>query len=149
VSIQSGDDDIGWLMQLSVVEKTDELKKDPKNEQLERKELEKAPKFNARPLNKKVPPKPELKQCTRPEPDPIPVPEKVRIPLTEVQEFDLHVEHRAVDRADFDKMIKEKELMSSRGVTKPKLPRLNVTERTERRKMVVAAATSSAASNMR
>ncbi|KAK9075598.1 hypothetical protein SSX86_003924 [Deinandra increscens subsp. villosa] len=67
--------------QLSVVEKTDELKKDLKNEQLEREELEKAPKFKARPLNKKifeskgeavlyvqVPPKPELKQCTRPEP---------------------------------------------------------------------------------
>ncbi|KAK9075100.1 hypothetical protein SSX86_003419 [Deinandra increscens subsp. villosa] len=181
-----------------------------------------------------VPPKPEPKQCTRPEPfqlesvarheeevqkereerrrleeeearmrmfkaqpvlkeDPIPVPEKVRRPLTEVQEFDLHVDHRAVDRADFDKKIKEKEVMykryrdeaesakmmeeekalkqlrrtlvpharpvpnfnkpflprkSSRGVTKPKSPRLKVTER-RKFKMVVAAATSSAASNMR
>ncbi|KAK9053469.1 hypothetical protein SSX86_030103 [Deinandra increscens subsp. villosa] len=38
---------------------------------------------------------------------------------------------------------------SSRGVTKPKLSRLNVTKRTERRKMVVAATTSSVASNMR
>ncbi|KAI3744942.1 hypothetical protein L1987_58040 [Smallanthus sonchifolius] len=179
-----------------------------------------------------VPPKPEPKQCTKPEPfqlesvarheeevqremeerrrleeeetrmrlfkaqpilkeDPIPVPEKVRIPLTEVQEFDLHVEHRAVDRAEFDKKVKEKEMMykryrdeaesakmmeeektlkqlrrtlvpharpvpnfskpflprkSSKGVTKPKSPRLKITER---RKMVVAAATSSAASNMR
>lgn len=182
-----------------------------------------------------VPPKPEPKQCTKPEPfqleslarheeevqremeerrrleeeeakmrmfkaqpilkeDPIPVPEKVRRPLTEVQEFDLHVEHRAVDRAEFDKKVKEKEMMykryrdeaesakmmeeekalkqlrrtlvpqarpvpnfnkpflprkSSRGVTKPKSPRLKINERTERRKMIVAAATSSAASNMR
>lgn len=46
--------------------------------------------------------------------DPIPVPEKVRRPLTEVQEFDLHVEHRAVDRAEFDKKIKEKEMMYKR-----------------------------------
>nr|VDC64545.1 unnamed protein product [Brassica rapa] len=97
-----------------------------------------------------VPPKPEPKQCTKPEPfqleslvrhedemrremeermrmereeaqkrlfkaqpvikeDPIPVPEKVRKPLTEIQAFDLHVEHRAVERADFDQKIKEKE----------------------------------------
>ncbi|CAH8251063.1 unnamed protein product [Arabidopsis lyrata] len=97
-----------------------------------------------------VPPKPEPKQCTQPEPfqleslvrheeemrreleerrrvereeaqkrlfkaqpvikeDPIPVPEKVRMPLTEIQEFNLHVEHRAVERADFDHKIKEKE----------------------------------------
>ncbi|KAF5756076.1 putative TPX2 central domain-containing protein [Helianthus annuus] len=182
-----------------------------------------------------VPPKPEPKQCTKPAPfqlesvarheeemqremeerrrleeeearmrmfkaqpvlkeDPIPVPEKVRIPLTEVQEFDLHVEHRAADRAEFDKKVKEKEMMykryrdeaesakmmeeekalkqlrrtlvpharpvpnfskpflprkSSKGVTKPKSPRLKIIERTERRKMVVTAATSSAASNMR
>ncbi|CAN8311148.1 unnamed protein product [Cochlearia groenlandica] len=41
--------------------------------------------------------------------DPIPVPEKVRKPLTEIQEFNLHVEHRAVERADFDHKIKEKE----------------------------------------
>ncbi|XP_024991270.1 protein TPX2 [Cynara cardunculus var. scolymus] len=126
--------------------------------------------------------------------DPIPVPEKVRKPLTEVQEFDLHVVHRAVDRAEFDKKVKEKEMMykryrdeaesakmmeeekalkqlrrtlvpharpvpnfnkpflprkSSKGVTKPKSPKLKIIERTERRKMVVAAATSSAASNMR
>ncbi|KAJ0245167.1 Protein TPX2 [Hirschfeldia incana] len=41
--------------------------------------------------------------------DPIPVPEKVRKPLTEIQEFNLHVETRAVERADFDQKIKEKE----------------------------------------
>nr|KYP58808.1 hypothetical protein KK1_014230 [Cajanus cajan] len=102
-----------------------------------------------------IPPKPEPKQCTRPEPfqleslvrheeemqkeqeerrrmeqeeaqmrefkaqpilkeDPIPVPEKVRKPLTQVQEFSLHVNHRAVDRAQFDERIKEKEMMYKR-----------------------------------
>ncbi|XP_057954417.1 protein TPX2 isoform X2 [Malania oleifera] len=102
-----------------------------------------------------VPPKPEPKQCTKPEPfqleslvrheeemqremeerqrmerekaqmrmfraqpilkeDPIPVPDLVRKPLTQVQEFNLHVDHRAVDRAEFDKKIKEKELMYKR-----------------------------------
>ncbi|GMN53839.1 hypothetical protein TIFTF001_022969 [Ficus carica] len=102
-----------------------------------------------------VPPKPEPKQCTRPEPfqleslmrheeemqremeerkrkeieeaqirvfkaqpvlkeDPIPVPEKVRKPLTQVQEFALHVDHRAVDRAAFDQKIKEKEMIYKR-----------------------------------
>ncbi|ESQ44573.1 hypothetical protein EUTSA_v10003404mg [Eutrema salsugineum] len=101
------------------------------------------------------PPKPEPKQCTKPEPfhleslarheeemrkemeermrmereeaqrrifraqpviieDPIPVPEKVRKPLTEIQEFNLHVDHRAVERADFDHKIKEKEMMYKR-----------------------------------
>ncbi|AEE27612.1 targeting protein for XKLP2 [Arabidopsis thaliana] len=96
--------------------------------------------------NSQVPPKPEPKQCTQPEPfqleslvrheeemrrereerrrmeteeaqkrlfkaqpvikeDPIPVPEKVRMPLTEIQEFNLHVEHRAVERADFDHKV--------------------------------------------
>ncbi|XP_049413557.1 protein TPX2 [Solanum stenotomum] len=102
-----------------------------------------------------VPPKPEPKHCTKPEPfqleslvrheremqreleerrrlekeeammrtfiaqpilieDPIPVPEKVRKPLTQVQEFNLHVDHRAPDRAEFDKKIKEKEMMYQR-----------------------------------
>lgn len=37
--------------------------------------------------------------------DPIPVPEKIRKPLTDVQEFNLHVDHRAVDRAEFDKKV--------------------------------------------
>jgi hypothetical protein len=37
--------------------------------------------------------------------DPIPVPEKVRKPLTEVKEFDLHLNHRAVDRAQFDERV--------------------------------------------
>ncbi|CAH2046502.1 unnamed protein product [Thlaspi arvense] len=46
--------------------------------------------------------------------DPIPVPEKVRKPLTEIQEFNLHVDHRAVERADFDHKIKEKEMMYKR-----------------------------------
>ncbi|KEH30703.1 targeting protein for Xklp2 protein [Medicago truncatula] len=102
-----------------------------------------------------IPPKPEPKQCTKPEPfqleslvrheeemqreqeerlrmerqeaqmrkfkaqpvlkeDPIPVPEKVRKPLTQVQEFDLHLNHRAVDRAQFDQKIKEKEVVYKR-----------------------------------
>ncbi|GLU06390.1 hypothetical protein SLE2022_234300 [Rubroshorea leprosula] len=102
-----------------------------------------------------IPPKPEPKPCTRPEPfqleslvrheeemqremeerwrkekeeaqmrlfkaqlilkkDPIPVPEKVRKPLTQVQEVKLHVDHRAVDRAEFDQRIKEKEMMYKR-----------------------------------
>ncbi|EPS69150.1 hypothetical protein M569_05617, partial [Genlisea aurea] len=46
--------------------------------------------------------------------DPIPVPAKTRKPLTEVQEFDLHVDNRAVDRAEFDKKIKEKERIYKR-----------------------------------
>ncbi|GLT86859.1 hypothetical protein SLE2022_049730 [Rubroshorea leprosula] len=46
--------------------------------------------------------------------DPIPVPEKVRKPLTEVQEFNLQADHRAVDRAEFDQKIKEKEMMYKR-----------------------------------
>ncbi|KAL4313026.1 hypothetical protein GQ457_01G001610 [Hibiscus cannabinus] len=102
-----------------------------------------------------VPPKPEPKQCTKPEPfqleslvrheeemkremeerkkkekeeaqmrlfkaqpvlkeDPIPVPEKVRKPLTQVEEFDLHLNNRAVDRAEFDQKIKEKEMIYKR-----------------------------------
>lgn len=46
--------------------------------------------------------------------DPIHVPEKVRKPLTAIQEFNLHVNHRAVERADFDNKIKEKEMMYKR-----------------------------------
>ncbi|KAI4333942.1 hypothetical protein L6164_018690 [Bauhinia variegata] len=102
-----------------------------------------------------IPPKPEPKECTKPEPfqleslvrheeemqreveerrrtereeanmrifkaqpilkeDPIPVAEKVRKPLTQVQAFDLNVDHRAVDRAEFDQKIKEKEMMYKR-----------------------------------
>ncbi|PHT76675.1 Protein TPX2 [Capsicum annuum] len=102
-----------------------------------------------------IPPKPEPKHCTKPEPfqleslvrheremqkeleerlrlekeeammrtfkaqpvlieDPIPVPEKVRKPLTQVQEFNLKVDHRATDRAEFDKKMKEKEMMYQR-----------------------------------
>ncbi|RWR79781.1 protein TPX2 [Cinnamomum micranthum f. kanehirae] len=46
--------------------------------------------------------------------DPIPLPEKTRIPLTQVQEFQLQVDSRAVDREEFDKKIKEKETMYKR-----------------------------------
>ncbi|XP_016649120.1 PREDICTED: protein TPX2 [Prunus mume] len=102
-----------------------------------------------------IPPKPEPKQCTKPEPfqleslvrheeelqrdmeerqrlekeaaqirlfkaqpilkeDPIPVPEKVRKPLTQVQQFNLHVDHRAVGRAEFDQKVREKEMIYKR-----------------------------------
>ncbi|VFQ88015.1 unnamed protein product [Cuscuta campestris] len=188
-----------------------------------------------------IPPKPDPKQCTRPEPfqlvslvrheheiqremeerqrlekeeammrifkaqpvlkdcdcrDPIPVPEKTRKPLTQIQEFNLHVEHRAVDRAKFDEKIKEKEVIykryrdeadsarmmeeekalkqlrrtlvpharpipkfhqpfqpqkSSKQVTIPKSPKLEVLKRKEIRKfhLKTASATSSTASKMR
>ncbi|MFS7915385.1 hypothetical protein Hanom_Chr02g00164681 [Helianthus anomalus] len=46
--------------------------------------------------------------------DPIPLPKKVRMPLMEVREIDLHVEHQAADRGEFDKKVKEKELMYKR-----------------------------------
>ncbi|XP_039026728.1 protein TPX2-like [Hibiscus syriacus] len=46
--------------------------------------------------------------------DPIPVLEKSRKPLTQVQQFDLHVNHRAVERAEFDQKIKEKEMIYKR-----------------------------------
>lgn len=38
----------------------------------------------------------------------------MRKPLTEVQEFNLHVDHRALDRAEFDQKVKEKEMMYKR-----------------------------------
>ncbi|XP_015574010.1 protein TPX2 [Ricinus communis] len=46
--------------------------------------------------------------------DPVPLPEKVRKPLTQVQQINLHVDHRAVDRAEFDHKVKEKELLYKR-----------------------------------
>ncbi|CAN1351407.1 Protein TPX2 [Linum perenne] len=102
-----------------------------------------------------VPPKPDPKPCTRPEPfqleslvrheqemqkemeerlrkekeeaqmrvykaqpilkeDPIPLPEKVRRPLTEVQKIQLHVDNRASNRAEFDQKVKEKEMVYKR-----------------------------------
>ncbi|KAF2283248.1 hypothetical protein GH714_043600 [Hevea brasiliensis] len=102
-----------------------------------------------------IPPKPESKPCTKPEPfqleslvrheeemrremderqriekeeantrifraqpvikeDPMPLPEKVRKPLTQVQQFNLHTDHRAVDRAEFDQQVKEKEQLYKR-----------------------------------
>ncbi|PKA58115.1 Protein TPX2 [Apostasia shenzhenica] len=42
--------------------------------------------------------------------DSIPLPERERRPLTEVQEFVLHMDHRAVKRSEFHKKIEEKEL---------------------------------------
>ncbi|CAK7322742.1 unnamed protein product [Dovyalis caffra] len=46
--------------------------------------------------------------------DPIPVPEKVRKPLTQVQQFNLNADQRAVERAEFDQKVKEKEMMYKR-----------------------------------
>ncbi|XP_065873090.1 protein TPX2 isoform X2 [Euphorbia lathyris] len=46
--------------------------------------------------------------------DPIPLPEKVRKPLTQVQQFSLQVDNRAVDRAEFDQKVKEKEQLYKR-----------------------------------
>ncbi|KAM0832950.1 hypothetical protein ACQ4PT_064571 [Festuca glaucescens] len=46
--------------------------------------------------------------------DPIPLPEKERIPLTEVQQFELHVDERAIHRSEFDTMVKEKEISYKR-----------------------------------
>lgn len=46
--------------------------------------------------------------------DPIPLPEKERIPLTEVQQFELHVDERAIQRSEFDTMVKEKEISYKR-----------------------------------
>ncbi|XP_019701679.1 protein TPX2 [Elaeis guineensis] len=46
--------------------------------------------------------------------DPVPLPERERKPLTEVQDFVLHADHRAVQRSEFDKMIKEKEIVYKR-----------------------------------
>ncbi|KAI6697328.1 hypothetical protein NL676_017447 [Syzygium grande] len=71
-----------------------------------------------------IPPKPEPKHYTKPEPFQLETDfkrqgsnstsEKVRKPLTQVQEFNLHIDHRAVDRAEFDQKIKEKEAMYKR-----------------------------------
>ncbi|XP_020092741.1 protein TPX2 isoform X2 [Ananas comosus] len=46
--------------------------------------------------------------------DPLPVPEKERKPLTEVQEIVLHVDQRSMQRSEFDKKIKEKEIVYKR-----------------------------------
>uniref|UniRef100_A0A3B6AWT7 TPX2 central domain-containing protein n=1 Tax=Triticum aestivum TaxID=4565 RepID=A0A3B6AWT7_WHEAT len=41
--------------------------------------------------------------------DPIPLPQKERKPLTEVQQFELHVDERAVQRSEFDNRVSEGE----------------------------------------
>ncbi|KAL9339992.1 hypothetical protein Peur_066211 [Populus x canadensis] len=126
--------------------------------------------------------------------DPIPLPEKVRKPLTQVQQFNLNADHRAVERAEFDQKVKEKEMLykryreesetarmmeeekalkqlrrtmvpharpvpnfnrpffpekSSKETTNARSPNLRVLQRRERRKMMVNAASSAAASGMR
>ncbi|XP_044965658.1 protein TPX2 isoform X1 [Hordeum vulgare subsp. vulgare] len=47
--------------------------------------------------------------------DPIPLPQKERKPLTEVQLFELHVDERAVQRSEFDNKMKEKEIAYKRA----------------------------------
>ncbi|XP_068656358.1 protein TPX2-like [Aristolochia californica] len=83
----------------SLVRHEEEIQK--KLEEKERKEREEAQMrlFKAQPIMKE---------------DPIPIPEKIRKPLTEVQEFTLHVDHRAVDRAEFDAKVMEKEMVYKR-----------------------------------
>ena len=39
--------------------------------------------------------------------DPNPLPEKERKPLTEVQQFDLHVDERAIQRSEFDTKVSD------------------------------------------
>ncbi|PHT27422.1 Protein TPX2 [Capsicum baccatum] len=56
--------------------------------------------------------------------DPIPVPEKVRKPLTEVQDFKLRVDNRSLDRAEFDKKIKQKEMMHKRYIEETESARM-------------------------
>ncbi|MQM19388.1 hypothetical protein Taro_052392 [Colocasia esculenta] len=46
--------------------------------------------------------------------DPFPVAKKERKPLTEVQGLELHVDHRATERAEFDRKVKEKETVYKR-----------------------------------
>ncbi|PHT35538.1 Protein TPX2 [Capsicum baccatum] len=203
------------------------------SDEVEKEQLEKVPKFKARPLNKKIfESKGDLgmflntkRQVTVPQEfhfatdkrilppanvadellfkaqpvlteDPIPVPEKVRKPLTEVQDFKLRVDNRSLDRAEFDKKIKQKEMMhkryieetesarmieeekalkqlrrtlvpharpvpkfdhpflpqkSSKQVTKPRSPKLQIVKRKERKATTACpyAAVSTAASQMR
>eukprot|EP01018_Ginkgo_biloba_P009862 Gb_03404 [translate_table: standard] len=45
---------------------------------------------------------------------PVPVPERSRMPLTEVYEFTFHADARAIERAEFDKKVKEKENLYKR-----------------------------------
>ncbi|KAK0589405.1 hypothetical protein LWI29_013826 [Acer saccharum] len=83
----------------SLVRHDEEMQREMEERQRKEREEAQMRKFKARPVLKE---------------DPIPVPEKVRKPLTEVQGFNLHLEHRAVDRAEFDQKIKEKEVMYKR-----------------------------------
>ncbi|KAG4212949.1 hypothetical protein ERO13_A01G019000v2 [Gossypium hirsutum] len=83
----------------SLVRHEEEMKREMEERQRKEKEEAQMRIFTAQPVLKE---------------DPIPVSEKVRKPLTQVQAFDLHVNHRAVDRAEFDQKIKEKEMVYKR-----------------------------------
>ncbi|CAN1844472.1 Protein TPX2 [Linum perenne] len=71
----------------SLVRHEEEMQKEMEERQRKEREEAQMRVFKAQPILKE---------------DPIPVPEKVRRPLTEVQQIHLHVDHRAVDRAEFD-----------------------------------------------
>ncbi|KAL8468785.1 hypothetical protein ACS0TY_031833 [Phlomoides rotata] len=83
----------------SLVRHEEEIQREMEERRRKEIEEEEMRKFKAQPILKE---------------DPIPVPEKERKPLTEVQEFNLHVDNRAVDRAEFDKKMKEKEMVHKR-----------------------------------
>ncbi|CAN1230983.1 Protein TPX2 [Linum perenne] len=83
----------------SLVRHEEEMQKEMEERQRKEREEAQMRVFKAQPILKE---------------DPIPVPEKVRRPLTEVQQIHLHVDHRAVDRAEFDQKVKEKEMMYKR-----------------------------------
>ncbi|CAB4273353.1 unnamed protein product [Prunus armeniaca] len=83
----------------SLVRHEEELQRDMEERQRLEKQAAQIRLFKAQPILKE---------------DPIPVPEKVRKPLTQVQQFNLHVDHRAVGRAEFDQKVREKEMMYKR-----------------------------------
>ncbi|XVF66798.1 hypothetical protein PTKIN_Ptkin10aG0066900 [Pterospermum kingtungense] len=84
----------------SLVRHEEEMQREMEERQKKEKEEEQRRIFKAQPIIKE---------------DPIPAPEKVRRkPLTQVQEFNLLVDNRAVERAEFDQKIKEKEMMYKR-----------------------------------
>ncbi|KAJ4729772.1 protein TPX2 [Melia azedarach] len=83
----------------SLVRHEEEMQREMEERRRKEKDEARMRKFKAQPILKE---------------DPVPVPEKVRKPLTEVKEFNLHLEHRSTERAEFDQKIKEKEMMYKR-----------------------------------
>ncbi|KAG5033235.1 hypothetical protein JHK85_017217 [Glycine max] len=85
-----------------------------------------------------IPPKPEPKQCTRPEP-------------FQLESLVRHEEEMQKEHEERRRMEKEEAQMraSSKDITKPKSPNLRVLHRKERRKVFNGTAFSSPAANMR